>query len=165
MSMNLEIPCAFEYFRGSWGYVGVDFIQCFPVQNSKYSSPPASQMVAEGWPHPIFAHSSFFPSVNYAGKGLLSTQACSQHGYGFITVKVTHTHTWELPSTTTVLLIALEQLRARCLAQGHFDCNSPNLNNQILPNGQQTDRTWAFDLADASPHLLRLQLSLMCSCY
>lgn len=48
MSMNLEISCAFEYFRGSGGYGAVDLIQYFSVQNTKDSSAPAAQMVTAG---------------------------------------------------------------------------------------------------------------------
>lgn len=48
MCVDLEISCAFEYFRGSRGYGGEDLIQYFPVQNSKDYSTPAAQMATAG---------------------------------------------------------------------------------------------------------------------
>lgn len=34
MSVNLEISCAPEYFRGSWGYGAVDLIRYFSARNT-----------------------------------------------------------------------------------------------------------------------------------
>lgn len=80
----------------------IKYIYIFLVCIAKDSSSPTAQMVTARLTSSYF-HPDSFSQVNYAGKGLVSTQACSQHGY---IEKVRYTDSWELPSVTSFLLIA-----------------------------------------------------------
>lgn len=116
-------------------------------------------MVTAGWPH---SHSPtfIFPSVNYAGKGLLSRQACSQHYYGFSQIGL---HLFTLGSCPvqpqSSALCPLEQLEScsRALWPGLIQPHQPDFSHQW------TGRTWTLDLTDTSTDILRLQLSRMCN--
>lgn len=118
MSVNLELPGDFKILERVLGILWCGFNSTFfSVQNSEGSSSPAAQMVTAWLTSPHTHPSSFFPSVNYAGKGLLSTQACSQHGNGFSLIRLHIVTLGSRPvQPQSFAYCPREQLGARCPA-------------------------------------------------
>lgn len=129
----------------------------FPVHGCNDSS--MHRWLTACWPHPT---KFIFANLNYASRGLLSTSFHSSTS--FILHKVTQNHTWELPATRTVQRsLPIKAAQGQNFTHVNFDWISLNLNNWILPVGQQTWRIWTPDLTDTNPDIFRLWLYLMCN--